>query len=81
MCDEYGMTEEMIEEMDDQAFWQQVQNEEEQQQEDWQSILSNDPGYIAWAEEMDRQTAEDREIEALAAIEDERNFRTLQPWD
>ena len=80
MRDEYGMTEEMIEEMDDQAFWQQVQNEEEEQQ-DWQSILSNDPGYIAWAEEMDRQTAEDREIESLAKIEDERNYNTLQPWD
>ena len=79
MRDEYGMTEEMIEEMDDQAFWQQVQNEEEEQ--DWQSILSNDPGYIAWAEEMDRQTAEDREIESLSKIEDERNYNTLQPWD
>jgi hypothetical protein len=71
----------LIEEMDNQDFWQQAQEDEQQQAEDWQSILSNDPGYVAWAEEMDRQTLEDQEIMELAHVEDERNFRTLQPWD
>lgn len=66
----------------DDQFWQQVDNEEEQrQEEDWQTVLDNDPGYRAWADEMDRQTVDDRQIMDLAMIEDERAYRTEQPWD
>ena len=90
MYDDYGMTDEMIDEMDDQAFWQQVENEEErkffdkareQQEDDWQAILDNDPDYHKWADDLDRLAERDREILDLAMIEDERNYRTLQPWD
>lgn len=60
-------------ELEEQQRWEEENNVE--------TLLSNDPGYLAWAEEMDRQTAEDREIMDLAAIEDERNFRTASAWD
>lgn len=68
---------------DDSALAQKESEEQEQWERDNNvaSILSNDPGYIAWADELDRQVAEDRNIMDLAAIEDERNFNTSCAWD
>ncbi len=60
-------------ELEEQQRWEEENNVD--------SLLSKDPGYIAWADEMDRQTAEDRKIMDLAAVEDERNFRTSSAWD
>ena len=51
------------------------------EQENWEDTLDNDPGYHAWADDLERQAAEDRNIVALAEIESERNFNCLTAWD
>lgn len=80
MFDEYDFDQEDF----DQSSALSAQDDLEQQR--WEednnvdSLLKNDPGYTKWADEMDRQADEDREILALADIESERKF-TSSAWD
>ncbi len=77
-------SDEWLEENDSGA---ELHNQEMLEQEKWEkendvkSLLDNDPGYHKWANELDRQTDEDREIMALAEIEAERSFDVLTVWD
>jgi hypothetical protein len=77
-------TSEEIEDFGDQQFWQQVENDEQREWEedlDVEKLLSEDPGYKMWADALDRENAFERDLEALAEIEAERNFNTLSAWD
>ena len=58
----------------------QLEQKRWEEENDVKSILDSDPGYHKWADEMDRQADEDREIMALAEIEAERNFESAA-WD
>ena len=53
---------------------EQLEQKRWEEDNDVKSILDNDPGYHNWADEMDRQADEDREILALADIESERRY-------
>ena len=72
-------SDEWLEVNDDRAA-QNHQMDLERQVQDWQTILDNDSGYQEWANKMDSADLEAQILEQ-AAMEDERNFRTLQPWD
>lgn len=58
---------------------EQLEQKRWEEENDVNTILDNDPGYHKWADKMDRQADEDRQILALAEIEDERNF-IYTPW-
>lgn len=69
---------------DDGMGWEAQQDLEERQhaeEHDVETLLDNDPGYHEWADELDRLADEADHYNELAAMEDERSFRTLQVWD
>ncbi len=77
-------SDEYLEANDNGAGWhaqEMLEQEQWEKDNDVKSLLDNDPGYHRWADELDRQANEDREILAMAEIEAERNFDVLTPWD
>ena len=76
-------SDEYLEANDNGAEWhaqEMLEQEKWEKDNDVKTLLDNDPGYHKWADELDRQTDEDREIMAMAETEAERNFDVLTPW-